>query len=211
MVLCGAMHKTTTPNGRHLQCTKPQLKLFYKFVLKIFTMKSISFSVHDAIQENLLLQFAKQNNIELETENIFLGSPEITLDENGRPTTIPITEKGATQVQATGYIENGEIVLNREIKDVNKTFVGKLSKKNEDKKIPIIVIKKGAYYIAYPINMVKTSSPQTDLFDGILNSNIVSSILKVESEETKVISSSGNVSQNLNDKGIHASSKALLN
>lgn len=125
--------------------------------------------------------------IELETDHIFLGSPEITLDSDGKPTNISITEKGATQVVATGYIEDGEVTLNREIKDVNKTFVGKLSRSNSGKKIPIVIIKKGAYNIVYPISMIKSSSPQTDLFDGILNSAISpqEKIIKINDEIQK--------------------------
>jgi hypothetical protein len=42
-------------------------------------MKSLSFSVVNATQEMLLLQFAKQNNIEVETENNldFVTSPAL--------------------------------------------------------------------------------------------------------------------------------------
>jgi hypothetical protein len=107
----------------------------------------------------------------VETENIFFGSPEIIMSENGTPKNIPITEAGVSQVVATGYIENGEISLNREIKDVSTVFVNKLSK-NTSKKVPLIVIKKGAYSIAYPISMVKTATPQTELLDGILQATI---------------------------------------
>ncbi len=104
-------------------------------------------------------------------DGIFLGSPRFTIVD-GSIRNNPITERGAKEVIATGYIQNGEIVTNREIKDVNKTYVGKLSKSNASKKIPIVVFKRGAYNIAYPVTMNKTSSPLTDLFDSIVSMRI---------------------------------------
>lgn len=164
--------------------TKEQLKIYLvdSKGRKISTLKAFRQGKIDqdfaVIREEAFKRWEEQGRpdkmklgIQAETENIFFGSPEIMMSENGTPTNIPITEAGVSQVVATGFIENGEISLNREIKDVSTVFVNKLSK-NTNKKIPIVVIKKGAYSIAYPISMIKTATPQTDLFDGILQSTI---------------------------------------
>jgi len=164
--------------------TKEQLKIYLvdSKGRKISTLKAFREGKLDqdfaVIREEAFKRWEEQGRpskmklgIQVETENIFFGSPEIIMSENGTPTNIPITEAGVSQVVATGFIENGEISLNREIKDVSTVFVNKLSK-NTSKKVPLVVIKKGAYSIAYPISMVKTATPQTDLFDGILQSTI---------------------------------------
>lgn len=164
--------------------TKEQLKIYLvdSKGRKISTLKAFREGKLDqdfaVIREEAFKRWEEQGRpskmklgIQVETENIFFGSPEIIMSENGTPTNIPITEAGVSQVVATGFIENGEISLNREIKDVSTVFVNKLSK-NTSKKIPLVVIKKGAYSIAYPISMVKTATPQTELLEGILQSTI---------------------------------------
>jgi hypothetical protein len=102
-------------------------------------------------------------------DNIFFGSAELLMDEEGRVLNVPITESEAENIiTAKGYVLNGEIKIDREIKDVNLTFAGKLSKDNPTLKVPIIVFKKGVHNIAFPITMNKTNTPVE--FDAILKS-----------------------------------------
>jgi hypothetical protein len=102
-------------------------------------------------------------------DNIFFGSAELLMDEEGRVLNVPITESETENIiTAKGYVLNGEIKLDREIKDVNLTFAGKLSKDNPALKVPIIVFKKGVHNIAFPITMNKTNTPVE--FDAILKS-----------------------------------------
>lgn len=110
--------------------------------------------------------------VEVVVDGIFLGSPRFSIAEDGKTQSSPISERGAKEIIATGYIQNGEVVLNREVKDVNKTFVGQLSKKNSSKKIPIVVFKRGNYNVAYPVSMTKTDNDLSGLFDGIIALNI---------------------------------------
>ena len=118
--------------------------------------------------------------IKVVVENVFLGSVELSMFNN-QVTNIPFTETAISLIEAKGYIENGEFVLDREIGEVNKTYVGKLSKNNKDKKIPVVVFKKGAHYVAYPITMTKKPSSQADIFDSIMSSPITEQekILKI--------------------------------
>lgn len=102
-------------------------------------------------------------------DNIFFGSAELITDENGKILNVPITQEEVENVIiGKGYIQNGEFKLDTELKDVNATFVGKLSKDNPTLKVPVIVFKKGVHTIAFPITMAKTNTPVE--FDSILNS-----------------------------------------
>lgn len=112
--------------------------------------------------------------IEVTVDGIFMGSPRFTINQEGEIESHPITEREAKEILATGYIENGNIVVNREINDINKTFVGKLSKNNANKKIPIVVFKRGNYNVAYPVTMSKTGNDLSGLFDSIINMRISS-------------------------------------
>lgn len=102
-------------------------------------------------------------------DNIFFGSAGFITDENGKILNVPITQEEVENVIiGKGYIQNGEFKLDTELKDVNATFVGKLSKDNPTLKVPVIVFKKGVHIIAFPITMNKTNTPVE--FDSILNS-----------------------------------------
>lgn len=109
--------------------------------------------------------------IEVKVDGIFLGSPRFTITD-GNIQSNPISERGAKEVIGTGYIENGNLTLSRELKDVNTTFVGKLSKNNANKKIPVVIFKRGAYNIAYPITMSKNTNSLSSLFDSIASMRI---------------------------------------
>jgi len=109
--------------------------------------------------------------IKVGIDNIFFGAAELIMS-NGQPINTKITPQAVDKViEAKGYILNGEFTLDREIKDVNKTFVGRISKNNKDMKIPVVIFKKGVHFVAFPINMVKTANPLTETFNGIMNSS----------------------------------------
>lgn len=115
--------------------------------------------------------------ISVKIDNVFLGSTEM-LFENKIMVEGKISQKATDRVIiGKGYILNGEFTLDNEIKDVNKTYVGALSKKNENKKIPVIIFKKGVHNIAYPITMVKRSEPIN--FESLLTGTPQEIVLKV--------------------------------
>ena len=102
--------------------------------------------------------------IEVEVENIFMGSPEMKLDGD-----FNFTDRATTEVLATGYIQDGEATLNREIPEINYTYVGKLK---NGLKNPIVIIKKGAYNVAFPISMIRKADSKINELNGVLNSNL---------------------------------------
>lgn len=112
--------------------------------------------------------------IDVLVDGVFLGSPRFTISDGGSTQNMPITERGAKEIVATGFIHNGEVTTSRELKDVNKTFVGQLSKKNPTKKIPVIIFKRGNYNVAYPVSMNKTGNDLSGLFDSIISMGISS-------------------------------------
>lgn len=99
-----------------------------------------------------------------------LGLPIMTLGSDNTIQPIEITQDGLREVVTTGYILNGELVLaNKGLTDkVRKSFVAKLSKNNADKKVPIIVFRRGKHLIAFPITMNKTSNSKKDEFTAIV-------------------------------------------
>jgi hypothetical protein len=102
--------------------------------------------------------------IEVEVENIFMGSPEMKLDED-----FDFTDRAITEVLATGYIQDGEATLNREIPEINYTYVGKLK---NGLKNPIVIIKKGVYNVAFPISMIRKADSKINELNGVLNGNL---------------------------------------
>lgn len=115
--------------------------------------------------------------ISVEVDGIFLGSAEL-LFSDGKLVEGNISQEAASRVVvAKGYILDGELTLDTEIKDVNTTFVGKLSKDNKGKKQPIIVFKKGEQFIAFPITMVKSKNPVE--FDSMLQGTPQEIVLKI--------------------------------
>lgn len=87
-------------------------------------------------------------------KGVFLGSPQLFIDQNGRVETREFTDSSVGKVLATGYIQDGEITLSNEIAgEVNKTYVGKVSNKRKGKKLPLVVVKRGINFVALPIQL----------------------------------------------------------
>jgi len=55
-----------------------------------------------------------------------------------------------------------------------------LSRRNREKKIPVVVIKKGSQMIAYPISMIKTSTPKVQEMEDILSSGLMNDGQKIK-------------------------------
>ena len=115
-------------------------------------------------------------------KRIFLGTPKFNLDDNGKPTQFNFSETSVNNVVTQGYILDGEFKFaDRTLeKDVLKDFVFKLSRRNREKKIPVVVIKKGAQMIAYPISMIKTSTPKVQEMEDILSSGLMNDGQKIK-------------------------------
>jgi uncharacterized protein YfkK (UPF0435 family) len=125
------------------------------------------------------LKSGKSDSIGTTTvERVELGAPILTLDANGSIVTKPITERGVENIVATGFIQNGEITLNKEIEDVRKSYVSKYSRANKDKKIPVVIIKQGKQNIAFPVRMVKTPNPQGEQMQEIFNNELLNDAQK---------------------------------
>ena len=107
---------------------------------------------------------------------VVLGVPILTLTQNGSRTTVPITENGVKNIVATGFIKDGELVLNKELEDVRKSYVSKASK---GVKVPIVVIKQGKQLIAFPVKMNKVSTPKTDDLVAVMQDMNMSDAQKV--------------------------------
>ena len=119
-----------------------------------------------------LLEGKTKVGISVEVSNIFMGSPSFTFN-SGKVDNLEFTKEATDLVEATGYVQNGELTLNKDFtEEVNKTFVGQISKRNKNKKTPVVVIRKGAYLIAYPISVKKSKANKGNLIENLLNQNL---------------------------------------
>ena len=113
---------------------------------------------------------------------VVLGSPKLNLTENGQFQDLEFTQRATEQVVATGYILDNEFVLSdKSLEDsTDQSFVGKMSSKNEGKKIPVVVFKKGAHTIAYAVSLKKTATPKTAQLESILQNGSKTDVQKVK-------------------------------
>ena len=147
--------------------------------IRLSTMKALRGATSDtAIFEirqralEVLMKGESKLGIELEVSNIFMGSPRFTISD-GRVQNTEFTQKATELVLATGFVENGELTLNKTFTDeINTTFIGKISKNKPSKKIPVVVVQKGAYKIAYPISVKKSKANKGSLVENLLNQGL---------------------------------------
>jgi len=98
-----------------------------------------------------------------------LGNPVLSINGNGRISQLSISNFGIKNIVATGFVQDGQITLNKKVDDVRKSFIKKISEKNKGKKVPIVIIKRGAQMIAFPVQMVKINVSKVEELNGILN------------------------------------------
>lgn len=109
---------------------------------------------------------------DLEVQNIFLGAPNLKLDESGREEQFPIS---AEQVYDYGIWSGGKTKLKGGLKGVRTDLL-----KGINKTLPIIVLKEGSTYIAYPVSLNKVDS---DLGNTLIESNISDAELSIAVNE----------------------------
>ncbi len=110
-----------------------------------------------------------------------LGNPILNIDGSGTISQIAISDMGLKNVVATGFVQDGEITLNSSVKpeDVRRTFIKKITEKNKGSKVPLIIIKRGAQLIAFPIKLNKTTVSKVEELDVVLNDNTKTDAQKV--------------------------------
>ena len=156
--------------------------------VKVSTLKALRGSTQDDTMLEIrkaatdaILQGVSKVPMEVEVSNIFMGSPRFEIDNNGNIQNIEFTDKATTTVLATGYVQNGELTLNKDFTDeVNKTYIGQISKKNNSKKIPVVVIQKGVYKVAYPISVKKTKAEKGHLVEAVLQQSLTKPQIAIE-------------------------------
>ena len=99
---------------------------------------------------------------------VLLGSPNIEAQatQNGEaaPKTMAFTEEMLQNIEAAGWMQDTEVQMNKEIANVNYTFMKPLAAKYPEQKIPFVVLNYGNKMVAFPIQMnVETVSKADDL------------------------------------------------
>jgi hypothetical protein len=106
--------------------------------------------------------------IEIPVEKVLLGNPNVVIDETGKPITIPFTSESIGQVVATGYAIDGVVTINKDI-DFNPAIAKRTSENNKGEKIPVVVFKYRNQTIAYPVNLIETTTDLSQKGEEILN------------------------------------------
>ena len=161
-------------DGYNDQMYKELSKEEFKKVIKIMVVKdgknlSVVKASQETSNENLLdlrekayKAYINKTSKTLGTttvSQVYLGTPEVKMDENGNTVNISISsEATARVVKATGFIQNGQITTNITFPEgtVNTSFISKISEKNKEQKVPFVVIQRGIHLLAYPVTMVKS-------------------------------------------------------
>lgn len=125
----------------------------------------------------------------VKAQKLFIGSPQVIAVENGngglKTEFRPIDKTAAKQIVATGYVQNGQTTLNRKVGDVDLSYTSNI--KDSGKKIPVIIIKKGAYNIAYPVSMVKTNVDLSGEIKNIVDNPALNTTEKVKAINERII------------------------
>lgn len=116
----------------------------------------------------------------VKARKVFLGSPQIR--EN-----ISLTPTAIQNVVATGYVENGEVTLNREVGETDQTYISGFKGTDKTKKIPVIAFKKGAYTVVYPVSLVKSSNPQAESIQMIVENPTLTETQKIKAINQRII------------------------
>jgi len=120
----------------------------------------------------------------VKAKKVFLGSPQINT-ENLRSVNTEIDDTAASKIISTGYVQNGEIKLSREIANVDQTYISGF--KDKSQKIPVVVFRKGAYNVAYPVTLKKFDNPLGSRITAIINNNSLNPIDKVKAINEQII------------------------
>ena len=104
-------------------------------------------------------------DIESSVKFIFLGSPNYTLDENGRVSLFDINPE---RVEDFGYYDNGKLVLKNgsNTSTIRTDFLRKFKNRTN---VPIVVFKQGNVLVAFPVALKTKSDTKigTEFLDNI--------------------------------------------
>lgn len=93
-------------------------------------------------------------NVKVKVDTVYPGIPTETFipSEQGGLDRVyrPITQETSKTITDIGYVKGGQVVLRNSTQDVDTTFIRSAIKSNSSQKKPVIVVKKGNRYIAYP-------------------------------------------------------------
>jgi hypothetical protein len=123
-------------------------------------------------------------------EQVYLGTPKLNMDSDGRILENEFSQRAVEEVTTTGFIQDGVFTLaNKTLEDkVEKIYVGKMSRTKTGRKIPVVVVKKGKYLVAYPISLKKTDAPKVAEMQTILSNPATNEVDKVKAINNLLIS-----------------------
>lgn len=135
---------------------KEAFKLFEKQI------KDRSITIDDLVNDDVNTIF--ELPYETEVSKVFIGTPNMKLDDNGDPIPYKITkEQSDNHIVGFGYSIKGEFPEKNT--NVRKTFIPK------DKDVPYVIIKQGETLIAFPVGLNTSSDAVKNEVMGVLSSD----------------------------------------
>jgi hypothetical protein len=122
--------------------------------------------------------------------NVVLGFPNMNAqqtEEGYEPLNVAFTDESLGVVVNTGYVLNGKSFLSKDDKGVRFDFTTKISKKNKNTKIPVVVFEYKGFKIAYPISLVTTTIQKSSEIEQIFNDPQLSESEKVKKINAKLV------------------------
>lgn len=167
------------------------------------THSTISEGVTDAkfleVRKNAYLALLENLNSDLKgfklgskvkVRNVVLGFPNMNAqqtEEGYEPLNVAFTDENIGVVVNTGYVLNGKSFLSKDDKGVRFDFTTKISKKNKNTKIPVVVFEYKGFKIAYPISLVTTTIQKSSEIEEIFNNPQLSESEKVKKINAKLV------------------------
>lgn len=141
----------------------------------------------------------------IKTQFKYKGVPifNMAMNEQGRMAVqnIEVTEEAAQQIQATGYVEGGEVKLNRKLKRLNKDYLPK-----GKGRVPVIAFKYGSEHIVFPVTLKpginENLGNQMEAFINEKGTNPVNSaieFLRMNNLPLEIIENMNITDQNINE------------
>lgn len=126
----------------------------------------------------------------VKVRNVVLGFPNMNAqqtEEGYEPLNVAFTDESLGVVVNTGYVLNGKSFLSKDDKGVRFDFTTKISKKNKNTKIPVVVFEYKGFKIAYPISLVTTTIQKSSEIEEIFNNPQLSESEKVKKINAKLV------------------------
>ena len=101
-----------------------------------------------------------------------------------------LTQADLSKIEDIGYLYKGVERTKANIKGINTTFLEEFKERSNTSKIPFVVIRKGKYRIAYPVQLIPNPKESNQVLIDIFNNDKISDVEKA-TKLNKILASRG--------------------